>query len=694
VTARTVVAGLGTCLVTMALALLGLLEKAELGALDRLFELRGPRTPAAPILIVTIDEDSFDELDMPWPFPRALHAKLLDTISAGRPKAIAFDIIFPEQSAHGAADDASLGAAIRRAGNVVLASAITTVSEGFYRKIDMNLPLPVIRDGAAAVAPVNQVFDEDRHIRRAALRPRFREEVLDGWDIAIYKVAMAHGLAAAPLPSGSDEAFINFRGGPGTFPWIPYHRVVNGDVSPEVFRDTIVLIGATSAVLQDIFSTPFADIRGMPGVEIRANVLDMLIRGDPVHGVTRPVIFVFITLAAFGSAWLAARLLALRAFVAVALLTVMLFGVTFVVFVVGNWWFRPVGIAFALVVGYGATVVDNYIREQRERRRLSQFFSPSVLDEIVRHHGNEALGSARRHVSVLFSDIRGFTSMSEKVQPEQVAAMLREYLTEMTAVVFRHRGTVDKYIGDCIMALYNAPLEDPDHAANAVSTGLDLLERAQAVSARWELKLGVQIRNGVGVHTGDAVVGAMGSEQRLEYTAIGDTVNLASRLEGLTKEHAVGMIISESTYAAVEGRFATRELGAVTVKGKAAPVKIYAVLPGIRRNHRRAVLRTAATVVPVGGGPAWLVSTRDVSEGGVSVNGLPLGVATGTMVRMQCDDGALPKPLRADGRVVWRNGLQAGIAFTAIEAEGGAALGHYLAADRSEPPATACPPGR
>jgi adenylate cyclase len=125
--------------------------------------------------------------------------------------------------------------------------------------------------------------------------------------------------------------------------------------------------------------------------------------------------------------------------------------------------------------------------------------------------------------------------MSEKVQPEQVAAMLREYLTEMTAVVFRYRGTVDKYIGDCIMALDNAPLEDPDHALNAVSTGLDLLERAQAVSARWEVKLGVQIRNGMGINTGDAVVGAMGSEQRLEYTAIGDTVNLASRLEGLTK---------------------------------------------------------------------------------------------------------------------------------------------------------------
>jgi adenylate cyclase len=682
-TMRTFLAGLGTFVVTIALALLGLLEKAELGALDRLFILRGALTPAAPIVIVSIDEDSFDELDVAWPFPRAMHAKLLATISAGKPFAVAFDVLFPEQSARGPADDAALGAAVARAGNVVLAAAITTVSEEFYWKVDMNLPLPVIREGAAAVAPVNQVFDEDRHIRRAVLHPRFRREVVDGWDIALYKVATGRGLRAAPLPT-REEMYINFRGRPGTFPYIPYHRVVNGDVRPEVFRDTIVLVGATTPILQDIFSTPFTDIQGMPGVEIRANVLDMLVRGDPVRDVSRGTIFGLIALAAFGSAWLAARLLAFRAFVIVALLMVVLFGGTFLTFLLANWWFRPVGLGFALVAGYGATVIDNYIREQRERRRLAQFFSPSVLNEIVRQRGDDALGSRRRLVSVLFSDIRGFTSLSEKVEPEQVATMLREYLTEMTAVVFRHGGTVDKYIGDCIMALYNAPLEDPEHAINAVSTGLDLIERASVVSARWEAKLGVPIRNGVGVNTGEAVVGAMGSEQRLEYTAIGDTVNLASRLEGLTKDHGVGMIISESTYAAVKGRFLTRELGAVAVKGKAAPVKIYAVLPGVRRTHRRVSFRGAATVVPVDGGPACAVVTHDISEGGVAVAGLSDQLTTGAAVRISCEGAAFPKPIRADGTVVWRHGEQAGIVFTALDPDAGPALAHYAAVERSE----------
>ena len=679
---RTLVISVGTVLVVVALALSGQLENAELGALDRLFELRGPRAPAAPIVIVSIDEDSFDELDMPWPFPRAVHAKLVDALQAAQPLAIGFDILFPEPSPRGPADDQALGAAVARAGNVVLAAATTRVSEQFYEKIDMNLPLPVIREGAAAVAPVNELFDEDRHIRRAQLQHRFRDEVLDGWDIAIYKLAASRGLRVAALPASGD-ALINFRGGPRTFPWIPYHRIVNADIPPDVVRGAIVLIGATSPILQDIFPTPFAGMHGMPGVEIRANILDMLVRGDLVRRVPPWAVFVLIVIAGVGAAWAADRMSAVRAFVAVVLVMAAVGGGTFLLFAAADVWLPPVGVAVAVVLGYGATVVDNYVREQRERRRLSQFFSPSVLNEIVRHQGNGALGSRRRHISVLFSDIRGFTSLSEKVEPEQVVEMLREYLTAMTAIVFKHGGTVDKYIGDCIMALYNAPLDDPQHAVNAVRTAVELLECARTMSARWEAKLGgVQIRNGVGINTGEAVVGAMGSQQRLEYTAIGDTVNLASRLEGLTKEHGVGIIVSESTYAAVKAHFPTRELGVVAVKGKAAPVKIYAVLPGTPRKHRRAPVRALATMVAAGGrlvSPVW---TRDISEGGMAVTGLSPEVNPGTSVEIRCEAGTGPlaKPIRANGTVVWRRDAEAGIAFATLDEDAARAVASYAGA--------------
>jgi adenylate cyclase len=614
-TPRTVLSGLCAGLLAVGVALTGAMDRAELGVLDRLFEWRGARSPAAPIVIVKIDEDSFDELDMAWPFPRALHARLLDQLSAGRPLAIGVDILFPETSPRGPEDDAALAAAVARAGNVVMAAAITHVSEGFYEKVDLNLPMPAIREGAAGIAPVNEHVDEDGRLRRAILHHWLAEQRIASWDVALYQVVKRAGLPVAPLPA-ADVVPINFRGGPGTFPWVSYHRVVSGEVAPETFAGKIVLIGATSPILQDIFSTPFGRARQMSGVEIHAHALDMLVRGDHLRVVDRWVSLVAAVLTAFGVTWLATRLHALRGFLAAVFVWAALVATTFALFALGGVWFQAGPVSLALVLGYGVTVIDSFVREQRERRRLARFFSPAVLREIVHRHDDRALSSQRRLVTVLFSDIRGFTSISEKVQPEQVAAMLSEYLSEMTEVVFRHRGTVDKYIGDCIMALYNAPFDDPDHAANAVQTALELQERTLAVSAHWEAELGVQIRIGVGISTGEVVVGTLGSRQRLEYTAIGDTVNLASRLEGLTKEHGTGVIISESTYALVREQFLVRELGTVPVRGKALPVRIYGILPADLRKYPRAALDAAATVMAVVDGRAWTVRTRDVSGGG------------------------------------------------------------------------------
>src|SRR5262249_26398152 len=165
------------------------------------------------------------------------------------------------------------------------------------------------------------------------------------------------------------------------------------------------------------------------------------------------------------------------------------------------------------------------------------FFSPSVGREVVRHKEEGSLTTSRRLVTVLFSDIRGFTSLSEQLEPEQVEEMLREYLTEMTEIVYKHGGAVDKYIGDCVMALYNVPFEDPAPATQAARTALEFQERTLAVPKRGEEKLGIAIRNGVGINTGEAVVGTLGSKQLLQYTAIGDTINLGARLESITKEY-------------------------------------------------------------------------------------------------------------------------------------------------------------
>jgi adenylate cyclase len=673
----------------------GVLDRTELALLNRLFEWRGPRPPAAPIVIVAIDEDSFDELDLAWPFPRALHGRLVEAIAAGRPAAIGFDLLFPEPSTRGPDDDRAFGAAVARAGVVVLGAAITKVAEvvtlasgdegkgggathALLDKTDLNAPIPVIRAGAAGVGPVNHVTDRDGDIRRTLLRQAVDGETVEGWDLILYRMAAKAGIPAAPLPS-ANEVVINFRGGAGTFPWVPYHRVVNGDVPPERFRGAIVLVGATTPTLQDVYSTPFAEARSMPGVEIHAHMLDTLLRGDHVRPAPRWASVLVAVAAALLAAWLVVRLRPARGFLTAILLWAALAAWTFLVFVMWDAWFQGAGVTVAFVLGYGAMVIDSYIREQREKRRLSQFFSPAVLREIVRQQDSTALGSRRRTVTVLFSDIRGFTSIAEHLEPEVVAEMLREYLTEMTEVVFRHGGTVDKYVGDCIMALYNAPFDDPDHAANAVRTALELQERTLEVSARWAPKLGVEIRNGVGIHTGEAVVGTLGSQQRLEYTAIGDSVNLASRIESLTKDYGAAIIVSEDTHDLVKDGFATRQLGEVSVKGKTRPVKIFTVLPGDIRRHPRAVLDVAASVVVIGGsGEPLEVRTRDVSAGGLCLAGVPEDWTTGTKISIRLEGGMLSGPVVVDGTVTWRHGDAVGVAFAGLDPSLVPAIDDYI----------------
>jgi len=337
----------------------------------------------------------------------------------------------------------------------------------------------------------------------------------------------------------------------------------------------------------------------------------------------------------------------------------------------------------ALGLGYGITVVDTFVREQRERRRLSQFFSPAVLREVVRHRREQSLGSSRRLVTVLFADIRGFTALSEKLQPEEVAEMLREYLTEMTEIVFKHGGTVDKYIGDCVMALYNVPLEDPDHVLHAMQTALEMQERTLEVSARWESRLGTAIRSGIGINTGEAVVGTLGSRQRLEYTAIGDTINLGSRLEALTKEHGVAIVISEFTRRRLADTFLTRELGEVTVRGRTQPVKIYGVLPTDVRKHPRAVVDVATTLVVSGLGETHPVTARDVSEGGMALAGVPAAWGPGRRLEIRCEGGMLPGPLVAEAIVAWRREDEAGVTFASLDPEMGPAVAAYVARRRA-----------
>jgi adenylate cyclase len=459
---------------------------------------------------------------------------------------------------------------------------------------------------------------------------------------------------------------------------VSYHRVVRGEIPPEYWKDKIVLIGPTSEILHDEFSTPFARDGKMPGIEIHANALETLIRGNPIREVPQWVSTAVAVVAGLIGCGLVIRLHAFRALLAAVGLWLVLTLAAFAGFVLLDVWMRGMAGSLALVLGYGATVIEHFVREQRERKQLSRFFSPEVAKEIVRHKDEGSLATSRRLLTVLFSDIRGFTSLSEQLQPEQVEEMLREYLTEMTDIVHKHGGAVDKYIGDCVMALYNVPFEDPQHAVKAVRTALEFQERTLAVSKRWEDKLGIAIRNGVGINTGEAVFGMLGSKHLLQYTAIGDTINLGARLESITKDYKANIIISESTYELVKEQFPTKELGDVTVKGKTRPVKIYAVLPNSIRKHPRATLEAAATLSVVGGGRMCRVRTLDISEGGMALAGVPDEWVKGQVVQLRCEGGSLPKAIVAEAVIAWRKDDEVGVTFTSMDPDSVPTLVEYL----------------
>jgi len=390
---------------------------------------------------------------------------------------------------------------------------------------------------------------------------------------------------------------------------------------------------------------------------------------------------VLAALAALIGSVLALRLRAAKALLVVTLVWTAVGLLAFAAFRFADVWIRAIAPTVGLVLGYGATVVENFVREQREKQRLSRFFSPDVLREVVRDRDGELLRPRRRLVTVLFSDIRGFTTISESLPPEQVDEMLREYLTVMTEVVFRHRGTIDKYIGDGIMALYNAPREDAEHALNAIRTALEFQERAIPFSARWQAKLGVPIRCGVGINSGEAIVGSLGSKQRNEYTAIGDPVNLAARLESVTKDYGVPIIVSEYTYEFVKGRFPTRELDTVTVKGKSQAVKIYGVMPASMRTHPRAVLE-AAVQLTAADGRTCRARTFDISEGGLGLVDVPADWATGSAVQARIDSGEIGRRIVAVGTIVSRRGEKVGFQFTSLDTGAAPAVAQYVARGR------------
>ncbi|HTD21317.1 MAG TPA: CHASE2 domain-containing protein [Terriglobales bacterium] len=394
--------------------------------------------------------------------------------------------------------------------------------------------------------------------------------------------SLEFGTASVVQPDSVGRIFINYQGPVRTYPYVSIADVVNKNFPPGTFRDKVVLVGASASGIGDLKATPFGGF-DFPGVEIHANIIDNLLHQNLLHRSTAQEFADVAFIVLFGiplGIWLA---LVQPRWLAFGLLLLVPFAAFVYWAFLHNWWLNFITPSlFTLVPNIGLVALYRVLVEEKEKRRVhgafQQYLSPAVVRLLL--DNPEQIDPRKRAVSVMFTDIRDFTTLSEKLDAQVLAHLLNDYLTEMTKIIFRHRGTLDKYIGDAVMAFWGAPLEDPAHdAERACDAALEMIAQLRQFNQKWA-SLGLpSLDIGIGINTGVASVGNMGSTLRYGYTAMGDAVNLSSRLEGLNKEYATRIILSESTRLALpKDTFLLRGLDYIRVKGKEQPVEIYELL--------------------------------------------------------------------------------------------------------------------
>jgi adenylate cyclase len=352
------------------------------------------------------------------------------------------------------------------------------------------------------------------------------------------------------------------------------------NVDPAVFKDKLVFVGITATGLSDAFETPFS--RGnMPGMQVHAGVADDILSNRFIREASAGARFMTVATASIAVGLIATLLAAFWATGVVMLILVALGWIATMLFANGYWMNLSQPVLASSIALFGGVSYQYFVegREKRKMKRLfGQYVSKDVYEQLVANPSLARLGGQRREMTVLFSDIRGFTTVTERGQPEEIVGMLNEYFTRMVDIVFRHRGTVDKFVGDMVMALFGAPLDDPDHADHGVEAALEMIAELEKLNQRWKAQgRFAELDIGVGVNTGVMIAGNIGSDAIMSYTVIGDAVNLGSRLESLNKQYGTRIIISDATRRALKGRYLYRPLGDVVVKGKTAPVAIFEV---------------------------------------------------------------------------------------------------------------------
>lgn len=375
---------------------------------------------------------------------------------------------------------------------------------------------------------------------------------------------------------------INYLGPAKTFPHYSISDIIKGRLSPDTFKDKIVIVGATATGIYDLRVTPYSNV--YPGVEMHANVIDSILHQNFLQQSDFTKLLDVCSIVFFGliMGFAIPRVKAIQGIVLSLLIVASFVVINTIIFSHFNVWLNLIYPVLTMITIYLGITVYRYITEEREKKKIrgafQYYLTASVINEMLKDPSKLKLGGDKKDLTVLFSDIRGFTTISEKLTPEELVRLLNEYLTVMTNLVFKYDGLLDKYMGDAIMAVFGAPLDQPDHALRACRTALDMMDELKILQKKWAGEDRPILNIGIGINSGDMVVGNMGSDMRFDYTVMGDSVNLGSRLEGINKEYGSNIIISEYTHDVVKDVLFCRELDAVKVKGKKQPVRIYELL--------------------------------------------------------------------------------------------------------------------
>jgi adenylate cyclase len=553
-----------------------LLRWLELQSVDARFGVRGKESQPKGVAVVAIDARTFSERpDDRWPFLRRRHAKAIDILKKAGAKVITYDIQFTEPS--NPEDDGMLFNSVQRAGNVVLGTS--EIANGGKTRIlggDQNVRL-------ARARPSSAQYDLDPNgvIRRIP----YETDGLKTMPVVSYERAYGHSPDRAGFKP--DGAWINFAGPPHTIRTLSFSQLLAHDFPPDFFRGRIVVVGASAPSIQDVHPTSTSGSDEMSGPEVQASAIATLQEGIPLRSVPEWIDIALIVLMALIAPLLGMRLGLL--WVTVAALAAM--GAFIVGAQIAFENGHMIAVTYPLLAAFIATigvVGVRYFTEVRERRRtrtaFARFVPEAVVDRVLeqaedglRLGGEEVLGT------VLFSDIRGFTTFSESHHAGEVIDILNHYLTEMTDAIMGHGGTLIGYLGDGIIAIFGAPLEQEDHADRALAAAEEMLGPRMASFNEWLGERGVDqpFAMGIGINSGLFMAGNVGSQNRLEYTVIGDTVNTAARMEGLTKGSGHSVFISEATrFMLLSDPPPLQYVGEFEIRGRAGRMKIWA--PGLR----------------------------------------------------------------------------------------------------------------